>query len=143
MSRTIKAMARLAQVRKDLAVAKSRRLAAEIRKNEGLRDQVLQFASEYGDQAVQAAQKGISVSQLRDTYAFRGRLLDGARDQQMGLANMARQLQIANLEALAATRKSDGFGRLIARKEGEAKKKLESSEQREVEDRVGAGRAKT
>ncbi len=137
MSRAVKSMARLAQVRKDMALAKSRRLAAEIAKNEKLRGQVLDFVAEYGNQALEIASQGVSVSQLRDTYAFRSRLLDGAREQELGLSAMSRQLQTANLAALAAKRKSEGFDRLLQRRAKEAAQKQLNAESREIEDRVG------
>jgi len=48
MSRAIKAMARLAKVRQDMAMAKAKRIASEYAKNKELNEQVVQYAREYG-----------------------------------------------------------------------------------------------
>ena len=79
MSRAIKAMARLAKVRQDMAMARARRIASEFAKTRDLSDQVLQFAKEYDDSAMRAGEKGISVSMLNDSLAFSARLIASAK----------------------------------------------------------------
>ncbi len=116
MSRAIKAMARLAKVRQDMAMAKAKRLASEYAKTKELNEQVIQYAREYGDAAMAMGQQGISVATLNDTLAFRGRLLAGAKEQELSTAHMHRQVQEANRAALAAKMKSQGLDRALARR---------------------------
>ena len=91
MSRAMTAMARLAKVRQDMAMAKARRIASEFAKAKDLNEQVVQYAGEYGDAAMQIGQQGISVALLNDTMAFRARLLAGAKEQELATAHLYRQ----------------------------------------------------
>ena len=134
MSRAMAAMARLAKVRQDTAMAKARRLAGEFAKAKDLNDQVIQYAGQYGEAAVQVATQGVSVATLRDTMAFRARLLAGAKDQELANADLYRRFQEANREALAAKLKSQGLDRAMERRAREARQEAEQSEWQEIED---------
>jgi len=134
MSRAIKAMARLAKVRQDMAMAKAKRLASEYAKTKELNEQVIQYAREYGDAAMAMGQQGISVATLNDTLAFRGRLLAGAKEQELSTAHMHRQVQEANRAALAAKMKSQGLDRALARRKKEAEQSEQQAEWQEIED---------
>jgi len=126
------AMARLAKVRQDTAMAKARRLASEFAKAKDLNEQVIQYAGQYGEAAVQSATKGVSVATLRDTMAFRARLLAGAKDQELANADLYRRFQEANREALAAKLKSQGLDRAMDRRAREARQEAEQSEWQEI-----------
>ncbi len=134
MSRAIKAMARLAKVRQDMAMAKAKRLASEYAKTKELNEQVIQYAREYGDAAMTMGQQGISVATFNDTLAFRGRLLAGAKDQELATAHMHRQVEEANRAALAAKMKSQGLDRALARRKKEAEQSEQQAEWQEIED---------
>ena len=134
MSRAIKAMARLAKVRQDMAMAKAKRLASEYAKTKELNEQVIQYAREYVDAAMAMGQQGISVATLNDTLAFRGRLLAGAKEQELSTAHMHRQVQEANRAALAAKMKSQGLDRALARRKKEAEQSEQQAEWQEIED---------
>lgn len=134
MSRAIKAMARLAKVRQDMAMAKAKRIASEYAKNKDLNEQVTQYAREYGDAAMQAGQQGISVAMLNDTMAFRSRLLASAKEQELATAHMHRQVQEANRAALAAKMKSQGLDRALERRKKEAEQAQQQTEWQEIED---------
>ena len=134
MSRAIKAMARLAKVRQDMAMAKAKRIASEYAKNKDLNEQVIQYAREYGDAAMKVGERGISVAMLNDTMAFRGRLLATAKEQELATAHMHRQVQEANRAALAAKMKSQGLDRALARRKKEAEQAGQQVEWQEIED---------
>lgn len=134
MSRAIKAMARLAKVRQDMAMAKAKRLASEYAKNKELNEQVIQYAREYGDAAMKVGEQGISVAMLNDTMAFRGKLLASAKEQELATAHMHRQVQEANRAALAAKMKSQGLDRALARRKKEAEQAEQQAEGQEIED---------
>ena len=134
MSRAIKAMARLAKVRQDMAMAKAKRIASEYAKNKDLNEQVIQYAREYGDAAMKVGERGISVAMLNDTMAFRGRLLATAKEQELATAHMHRQVQEANRAALAAKMKSQGLDRALGRRKKEAEQAEQQAEWQEIED---------
>jgi len=134
MSRAIKAMARLAKVRQDMAMAKAKRIASEYAKNKDLNEQVVQYAREYGDAAMKVGEQGISVAMLNDTMAFRGKLLASAKEQELATAHMHRQVQEANRAALAAKMKSQGLDRALARRKKEAEQAEQQAEWQEIED---------
>ncbi len=134
MSRAIKAMARLAKVRQDMAMAKAKRIASEYAKNKDLNEQVIQYAREYGDAAMKVGERGISVAMLTDTMAFRGKLLATAREQELATAHMHRQVQEANRAALAAKMKSQGLDRALGRRKKEAEQAEQQAEWQEIED---------
>jgi len=134
MSRAIKAMARLAKVRQDMAMAKAKRLASEYAKNKDLNEQVIQYAREYGDAAMKVGEQSISVAMLNDTMAFRGKLLASAKEQELATAHMHRQVQEANRAALAAKMKSQGLDRALARRKKEAEQAEQQAEWQEIED---------
>ena len=134
MSRAIKAMARLAKVRQDMAMAKAKRIASEYAKNKDLNEQVIQYAREYGDAAMKVGEQGISVAMLNDTMAFRGKLLATAKEQELATAHMHRQVQEANRAALAAKMKSQGLDRALARRKKEAEQAEQQAEWQEIED---------
>ena len=136
MSRAMHAMARLAKVRQDMAMAKAKRLASEFAKAKDLNEQVVQFAGEYGEAAMAMGQGGgtVSVATLNDTLAFRARLLAGAKEQELANAHMYRHLQEANKAALSAKMKSQGLDRAVARRKKEAEQKEQQSEWQEIED---------
>jgi flagellar biosynthesis chaperone FliJ len=128
------ALARLAKVRQDMAMAQARRIAAEFAKARDLNEQIVQFADDYGSAAMQQGQQGISVAALRDTMAFRARLLAGAQDQDLVNAQLYRQLQEANKKAFAAKMKSEGLQKALARRKAETRHHAEAAEWREIED---------
>ena len=128
------AMARLAKVRQDTAMAKARRLASEFAKAKDLKEQVIQYADQYGETALQVAQQGVSVAMLRDTMAFRNRLLAGAKDQELANADLFRRFQDANRDALSAKLKSQGLDRAMERRRRDAEREAEQSEWQEIED---------
>ena len=128
------AMARLAKVRQDTAMAKARRLASEFAKAKDLNEQVIQYAGQYGETALQVAQQGVSVAMLRDTMAFRNRLLAGAKDQELANADLFKRVQEANRDALSAKLKSQGLDRAMERRKREAEHEAEQSEWQEIED---------
>jgi len=128
------AMARLAKVRQDTAMAKARRLASEFAKAKDLNEQVIQYADQYGEAAVRVAQQGVSVAMLRDTMAFRVRLLAGAKDQELANADLFKRFQEANRDALSAKLKSQGLDRAMERRKREAEREAEQSEWQEIED---------
>lgn len=134
MSKALESMAKLVRIRERIALARARRIAAEFSKSKDLNEQVLGFAREYGDGVMQAGQTGISVSALCDTMAFRQKLLDGAKQQEMISQNLGDQMRRANLEAAAAKMKNKGFERLIARKNREHQERRQKEEWRAVED---------
>ncbi len=134
MSRAIKAMARLAKVRQDMAMAKAKRIASEYAKNKDLNEQVIQYAREYGDAAMKVGERGISVAMLNDTRAFRGKLVATAKEQEVATAHMHRQVQEANRAALAAKMKSQGLDRALARRKKEAEQAEQQAEWQEIED---------
>ena len=134
MSRAMSAMARLAKVRQDMAMAKARRIASEFAKAKDLNEQVINYANEYGNAAMQMGQKGVSVSMLNDTMAFRTKLLAGASEQELATAQMHKQLKLANQQALAAKLKSQGLDRAVARRKKEAEQKLQQAEWQSIED---------
>jgi hypothetical protein len=106
------AMARLAKVRQDTAMAKARRLASEFAKAKDLNEQVIQYADQYGEAAVRVAQQGVSVAMLRDTMAFRVRLLAGAKDQELANADLFKRFQEA-ASVRPSTRPSSRSGRRL------------------------------
>ena len=128
------AMARLAKVRQDMAMAKARRIASEFAKAKDLNEQVVQYADEYGDAAMQMGQQGISVALLRDTMAFRAKLLAGAKEQELASAHLYRELQSANKAAIAAKMKSQGLDRAVARRKKQAEQEQQQAEWQEIED---------
>ncbi|MBU6143759.1 MAG: hypothetical protein KGP33_07300 [Betaproteobacteria bacterium] len=134
MSRAIKAMARLAKVRQDMAMARAKRIASEFAKTRDLSDQVLQFAREYDDSAMRAGEKGIPVSMLNDSLAFSARLIASAKEQELATAYMHRQLQEANRAALSAKMKSQGLDRALARRKKEAEQEQQQADWQEIED---------
>jgi flagellar biosynthesis chaperone FliJ len=134
MSRAMTAMARLAKVRQDMAMAKARRIASEFAKAKDLNEQVVQYAGEYGDAAMQIGQQGISVALLNDTMAFRAKLLAGAKEQELATAHLYRQLQEANKVALSAKMKSQGLDRAVARRKKVAEQEEQQAEWQEIED---------
>jgi len=134
MSRAIKAMARLAKVRQDMAMAKAKRIASEFAKTKDLNEQVLQYAKEYGDSVMRTGEKGISVAVLNDTMAFRSRLIASAKEQELATAHMHRHLQEANRAALAAKMKSQGLDRALARRKKEAEQGQQQADWQEIED---------
>jgi hypothetical protein len=134
MSRAMSALARLAKVRQDMAMAQARRIAAEFAKARDLNEQIVQFADEYGHAAMEHGKQGISVAALNDTLAFRARLLSGAREQELANAQLYRQLQEANKRAFAAKMKSEGLQKALARRKAQARHHAEASEWREIED---------
>ncbi len=134
MSRAMTAMARLAKVRQDMAMAKARRIASEFAKAKDLNEQVVQYAGECGDAAMQIGQQGISVALLNDTMAFRAKLLAGAKEQELATAHLYRQLQEANKVALSAKMKSQGLDRAVARRKKVAEQEEQQAEWQEIED---------
>jgi|GEM_PF-507285 len=134
MSRAIKAMARLAKVRQDMAMARAKRIASEFAKTRDLGDQVLQFAKEYDDAAMRAGEKGIPVTLLNDSLAFSARLIASAKEQELANAYMHRQLQEANRAALSAKMKSQGLDRALGRRKKEAEEEQQQADWQEIED---------
>jgi hypothetical protein len=103
-------------------MAKARRLASEFAKAKDLNEQVIQYAGQYGETALQVAQQGVSVAMLRDTMAFRNRLLAGAKDQELANADLFKRFQEANRDALSAKLKSQGLDRAMERRKREAER---------------------
>jgi flagellar biosynthesis chaperone FliJ len=137
MSRAIRAIARLAKVRQDLARARAAQVAAELNRARQLSSQVQEFAAEYSQAAMQAGMKGISVAMLTDTLAFKERLLDTAQEQQVFSAELAKRAAVANQAALAAKMKHEGFERILKQRSLEEARKAELREWREIEDSIG------
>jgi flagellar biosynthesis chaperone FliJ len=127
-------MARLAKVRQDMALARAKRIASEFAKTRDLGEQVLQYAKEYDEAAMQAGQKGISVSMLNDSVAFSARLVASAKEQELANAYMHKQLQEANRAALAAKMKSQGLDRALAQRKKEAEQAQQQADWQEIED---------
>ncbi len=138
MSRALQTMARLAKVKQDVAMAKAKRLASQVAKAKDLQDQVIGFAGEYGQMALDQAQAGTSVSMMQDAMAFRTRLLDGASEQALASAELNRQLKQANALAMAARMKSKGLEDAVARRKRAALREQEESEAQEIEESISA-----
>ncbi|MEY4084102.1 MAG: hypothetical protein RL483_1471 [Pseudomonadota bacterium] len=138
MSRALQTMARLAKVKQDVAMAKAKRLASQVAKAKDLQDQVIGFAGEYGQMALDQAQAGTSVSMMQDAMAFRTRLLDGASEQALASAELNRQLKQANALAMAARMKSKGLEDAVARRKQAALREQEESEAQEIEESISA-----
>ena len=138
MSKALKTMARLAKVKQDVAMAKAKRLASQVAKAKDLQDQVIGFAGEYGNMAMEQGLSGTSVAMMQDALAFRTRLLDGASEQALASAELNRQLKQANALAMAARMKSKGLDDAVARRKQAALREQEESEAQEIEESISA-----
>jgi len=138
MSKALQTMARLAKVKQDVAMAKAKRLASQVAKAKDLQDQVIGFAGEYGNMAMEQGLSGTSVAMMQDALAFRTRLLDGASEQALASAELNRQLKQANALAMAARMKSKGLDDAVARRKQAALRDQEESEAQEIEESISA-----
>ncbi len=138
MSKALQTMARLAKVKQDVAMAKAKRLASQVAKAKDLQDQVIGFAGEYGNMAMEQGLSGTSVAMMQDALAFRTRLLDGASEQALASAELNRQLKQANALAMAARMKSKGLDDGVARRTQAALREQEESEAQEIEESISA-----
>ncbi len=138
MSKALQTMARLAKVRQDVAMAKAKRLASQVSKARDLQDQVIGFAGEYGNMAMEQGLTGSTVAMMQDALAFRTRLLDGASEQALASAELNRQLKQANAAAMAARMKSRGLEDAVARRKQVALREQEESEAQEIEESISA-----
>jgi flagellar biosynthesis chaperone FliJ len=138
MSKALQTMARLAKVKQDVAMAKAKRLASQVNKAKDLQDQVIGFAGEYGNMAMEQGLSGTSVAMMQDALAFRTRLLDGASEQALASAELNRQLKQANAAAMAARMKSKGLEDAVARRKQAALREQEESEAQEIEESISA-----
>ncbi len=140
MSKALQTMARLAKVKQDVAMAKAKRLASQVAKAKDLQDQVIGFAGEYGQMAMEQglSASGTSVAMMQDALAFRTRLLDGASEQALASAELNRQLKQANALAMAARMKSKGLDDAVARRKQAALREQEESEAQEIEESISA-----
>jgi flagellar biosynthesis chaperone FliJ len=138
MSKALQTMARLAKVKQDVAMAKAKRLASQVNKAKDLQDQVIGFAGEYGNMAMEQGLSGTSVAMMQDALAFRTRLLDGASEQALASAELNRQLKQANAAATAARMKSKGLEDAVARRKQAALREQEESEAQEIEESISA-----
>ncbi len=138
MSKALQTMARLAKVKQDVAMAKAKRLATQVAKAKDLQDQVIGFAGEYGNMAMEQGLSGTSVAMMQDALAFRTRLLDGASEQALASAELNRQLKQANALAMAARMKSKGLDDAVARRKQAALREQEESEAQEIEESISA-----
>lgn len=138
MSKALQTMARLAKVKQDVAMAKAKRLASQVAKAKDLQDQVIGFAAEYGNMAMEQGLSGTSVAMMQDALAFRTRLLDGASEQALASAELNRQLKQANALAMAARMKSKGLDDAVARRKQAALREQEESEAQEIEESISA-----
>ncbi|MFZ9176924.1 MAG: hypothetical protein ACO22J_04180 [Burkholderiaceae bacterium] len=138
MSKALQTMARLAKVKQDVAMAKAKRLASQVAKAKDLQDQVIGFAGEYGNMAMEQGLSGTSVAMMQDALAFRTRLLDGASEQALASAELNRQLKQANALAMAARMKSKGLDDAVARRKQAALREQEESEAQEIEESISA-----
>lgn len=138
MSKALQTMARLAKVKQDVAMAKAKRLASQVNKAKDLQDQVIGFAGEYGNMAMEHGLSGTSVAMMQDALAFRTRLLDGASEQALASAELNRQLKQANATAMAARMKSKGLEDAVARRKQAALREQEESEAQEIEESISA-----
>lgn len=138
MSKALQTMARLAKVKQDVAMAKAKRLASQVAKAKDLQDQVIGFAGEYGNMAMEQGLSGTSVAMMQDALAFRTRLLDGASEQALASAELNRQLKQANALAMAARMKSNGLDDAVARRKQAALREQEESEAQEIEESISA-----
>ncbi|MFZ9140115.1 MAG: hypothetical protein ACO21C_01455 [Burkholderiaceae bacterium] len=138
MSKALQTMARLAKVKQDVAMAKAKRLASQVAKAKDLQDQVIGFAGEYGNMAMEQGLSGTSVAMMQDALAFRTRLLDGASEQALASAELNRQLKQANALAMAARMKSKGLDDAVARRKQAAQREQEESEAQEIEESISA-----
>jgi flagellar biosynthesis chaperone FliJ len=138
MSKALQTMARLAKVKQDVAMAKAKRLASQVAKAKDLQDQVIGFAGEYGNMAMEQGLSGTSVAMMQDALAFRTRLLDGASEQALASAELNRQLKQANALAMAARMKSKGLDDALARRKQVALREQEESEAQEIEESISA-----
>jgi flagellar biosynthesis chaperone FliJ len=138
MSKALQTMARLAKVKQDVAMAKAKRLASQVNKAKDLQDQVIGFAGEYGNMAMEQGLSGTSVAMMQDALAFRTRLLDGASEQALASAELNRQLKQANATAMAARMKSKGLEDAVARRKQAALREQEESEAQEIEESISA-----
>jgi flagellar biosynthesis chaperone FliJ len=138
MSKALQTMARLAKVKQDVAMAKAKRLASQVNKAKDLQDQVIGFAGEYGNMAMEQGVAGTSVAMMQDALAFRTRLLDGASEQALASAELNRQLRQANAAAMVARMKSKGLEDAVARRKQAALREQEESEAQEIEESISA-----
>ncbi len=138
MSKALQTTARLAKVKQDVAMAKAKRLASQVAKAKDLQDQVIGFAGEYGNMAMEQGLSGTSVAMMQDALAFRTRLLDGASEQALASAELNRQLKQANALAMAARMKSKGLDDAVARRKQAALREQEESEAQEIEESISA-----
>ncbi len=138
MSKALQTMARLAKVKQDVAMAKAKRLASQVAKAKDLQDQVIGFAGEYGNMAMEQGLSGTSVAMMQDALAFRTRLLDGASEQALASAELNQQLKQANALAMAARLKSKGLDDAVARRKQAALREQEESEAQEIEESISA-----
>ena len=138
MSKALQTMARLAKVKQDVAMAKAKRLASQVNKAKDLQDQVIGFAGEYGNMAMEQGLSGTSVAMMQDALAFRTRLLDGASEQALASAELNRQLKQANAAAMAARMKSKGLEDAVVRRKQAALREQEESEAQEIEESISA-----
>lgn len=128
----------LLRVRKDRAVAQSRRVQAELQRVEGFKNQLDGYAQEYESQWLNAAQQGESVRNLRVQMDFGVRLRDTARAQEPELMALTQQASKAKQQAMAESDRFKTFQAFRARQKQQAQLEQERKEQRELEDLLQA-----
>ena len=128
----------LLKVRKDRAVAQSRRVQGELQRVQGFKNQLDGYAQEYETQWLSAAREGDSVRNLQVQMDFGLRLRDTARAQEPELNALTQQAAKATQHALAETERLKTLQAFQARQKIKASLELERKEQRELEDLLQA-----
>lgn len=127
-------MLRLMEIRKDRAVAKSRKAQADFLSSKNTSDQLQSYASEYDAQWVRSAHQGDSAMMLHTSAAFGQNLNSTTATQLAETRALERTSQRALQQALQDSQRMKVLQDYIARRKAQLRAEAEKREQRHLED---------
>jgi flagellar biosynthesis chaperone FliJ len=134
----IELLLRLAKIREDQAMARAKRVAGQVNQTKAFKNQVLDYAKEYEDQMLAAANETLSVAFMQDANAFREKLIQSAVDMDGQILGLSRASEDTLAVATQARMRTRGLTKLVDKKRLEARKKKAKAEMNQFEDNYAA-----
>jgi flagellar export protein FliJ len=134
----IELLLRLAKIREDQALARAKRVAGQLNQTNTFKSQVLGYAQEYENQILEGAKKGVSVSFIQDSNAFREKLIVSSLEMNTQIQTLEQASAETLKAATQARMRTRGLSKLVEKKRQEDQKKRVQSELNQFEDNFSA-----
>jgi flagellar export protein FliJ len=127
-------MLKLLKVRKDKAVTASQQIQRDLKRVQGFKNQLENYASEYEGQWARPSRSGQSVQGLQVQMAFGSRLRDTAQAQEPEIKALIHQADSARQQVLQYKARLETLQAFQQRKKQQVAQQQVHQEQREFED---------